>query len=515
VPVLLASALALIPPVYLVIRTSEAGPAFLELLADSRTWLLLANSAGLAFAVTFSAIAVALPVAWLTTRTDLAGRDLWATLAVLPLVIPTFVGGFVFVAAFGHGGLLQALLGETLGYTPPDIYGFTGSWIALTLFTYPYVLLPVRAALRRLDLTLEEAARSLGQSAWSVFWRVTVPQLRPAVTAGGLLVALYTLSEFGVVSLLRFDTFTRAIYIQYQGSFDRTIAAGFALVLVALSVSVLLLEGLFRGGARYHRSTPGAARTPRPVRLGRWAWAAQGYVGGVLAIALVLPVAVLVYWLLRGLDQGLVFRHGAQAITSSLLASGLAAGATGLAAVPVALLLVRYPSRLAALVERAVYSGFALPGITIALALVFVAARYATPVYQTLGLLIVAYLVRFLPEAVGSTRASLLQVNPRLEEAARCLGRSPLQAFATITLPLMLPGILVGMALAFLSTMKELPVTLLLAPTGFRTLATNIWSGASEGLFAEAALGSLVLIGLSALALPLANPERWTRGHDA
>lgn len=508
VPALLAAALALIPPVYLVLRASEAGAAFLGLLVHPRTFELLLNSVGLTVAVTASAIAIAVPLAWLTARTDLPGRDIWSALATLPLVIPTFVGGFVVIAAFGHGGLLQQLFGN-LGYRPPDVYGFWGAWLALTFFTYPYVLLPVRAALRKLDPSLEDAARSLGCRLWEVFWSVTLPQLRPAVTAGALLVALYCLSEFGVVSLLRFDTFTRAIYLQYQGSFDRTLAAGLALVLVALTIAVLVVEARFRGGARYHRSTPGGSRSAGPVRLGRWLWPAQLFVACIVGLALVLPVGVLLYWLSRGVAQGVAFRQGGEAVMNSLMAGGLAAGAAALVAMPVAVFLVRYPSRLAPFVERAVYAGFALPGITIALALVFFAARYATPLYQTLGLLVVAYVVRFLPEAVGSVRASLLQVNPRLEEAARGLGRAPLDVFVSITLPLVLPGVLVGMALVFLTTMKELPVTLLLAPTGFRTLATTVWTGASEGLFAEAALGSLVLIVLSALPLPLIDPERW------
>ncbi len=171
------------------------------------------------------------------------------------------------------------------------------------------------------------------------------------------------------------------------------------------------------------------------------------------------------------------------------------------AALPVAILAVRYSGRLSSLLERATYIGFALPGIVIALALVFFGANYATPLYQTLGLLIFAYVILFLPQAVGATRSRLLQISPRLEEAARSLGSTPLQTLTKITLPLVRPGILAGAALVFLTTMKELPATLLLSPIGFKTLATSIWSATSEAFFARAAVPALLLILVSSVPM--------------
>ncbi|MBI4498101.1 MAG: iron ABC transporter permease [Chloroflexi bacterium] len=505
----------LLPLTYLVIRTAQAGADLWPLLLRARTLDLLARSIGLAGAVTLATIALAVPLAWLTVRTDLPGRRYWSTLAALPLVIPTYVGAFAFVAALGPRGLLQQLLAAPLGIERlPEIYGFPGAWLALTLFTYPYVLLTVQAALRGLDPALEEAARSLGQGAWATFWRVTFPQLRPAITVGGLLVALYTLSDFGVVSLLQFDTFTRAIYTHYRASFDRTLAAGFALLLVGLTALVLLLEARARGRVRYHRSTVGTVRPLRLLLLGRWTAPALLLVVGVVCFALVLPLGVLGFWLVRGLWLGASVQPVWQATLNSVIASGLAALVTVLAALPVAVLAVRYPGRLASLVERAAYAGFALPGIVIALALVFFATRLVTPLYQTLALLVLAYVIRFLPQAVGGARASLLQVNPRLEDAARGLGRSHAQALAAVTVPLVGPGLLAGAALVFLTTMKELPATLLLAPIGFRTLATAIWTGAAEGFFAEAALAAVLLIAVSALPLAVLAAGRGEMPSD-
>jgi iron(III) transport system permease protein len=171
------------------------------------------------------------------------------------------------------------------------------------------------------------------------------------------------------------------------------------------------------------------------------------------------------------------------------------------AALPLAILSVRHPGVITRLSERITYMGFALPGIAVALGLVFFGANYAPWLYQTLGLLVLAYVVLFLPAAVGPIRASLLQVSPNVEDAARSLGSSPARLLTSITVPLVRPGILAGAALVFLLVMKELPATLILSPIGFQTLATSVWSAASEAFFARAAAPALLLILVSSISL--------------
>ncbi len=235
------------------------------------------RSVGLAAAVTATGIAIAVPIAWLTTRTDLPGARAWATLATLPLVIPSYIGAYLFVSALGPSGALQDLL-EPLGVERlPSIYGFGGAWLVLTLFTYPVILLTVRAALARLDPQLEEAARAMGRTPLETFRTIVVPQLRPAIAAGGLLVALYVLSDFGAVSIMRFNSFTREIYITFTAGFDRTGAAALAVLLVAVTLAVLFLYSRARSRLHLHRASPGTARPVRPVPLGRWRWPALGF----------------------------------------------------------------------------------------------------------------------------------------------------------------------------------------------------------------------------------------------
>lgn len=499
---LVIATLAMLPLGYLIIRATGAGyDKILDILLRPKTHEIFLSSVALAASVTLASVVIGVLLAWLTVRTDLPGRKFWAVLTVLPLVIPSYVGAFTLVSAFGPKGIIQSWL-EPFGIDRlPSIYGFPGAFLALTLFSYPYVLLSVRAALRGLDPSLEEAARSLGRSQLRVFREITLPHLRPSILAGGLLVALYTLSDFGAVSMLRFDSFTRAIYLQYSASFDRSVAAVLALLLVALTLIILVFEKRMRGQARYYRSSSGAIRPARIVTLGRWRWPALVFCSLVTLGGLVTPLAVITFWLVRGTLAGETFDLRLDVVANSLIGSAAAGLMAMAAAIPIAILAIRFPGRVSSWLERSTYVGYALPGVVIALSLVFFGANYALFLYQTIFMLIFAYVVRFLPQAVGSTRASLLQVSPRLEEASRNLGRTPLQTLSSVTVPLIRPGLLTGIALVFLTAMKELPATLILGPTGFSTLATRIWDTTAEAFFTQASIPSLLLVMVSAIAV--------------
>lgn len=492
----------LLPAAYLIVRASGANAVQLrETLWSARSLQLLGATSLLTITVTAASVAIAVPLAWLTVRTDLPGRRAWAVAFSLPLVIPSYVGGYVFVAALGPRGLVQGWL-EPLGVQRlPSIYGFPGAWLVLTLFTYPYVFLSVRAALRRLDPSLEEAAMSLSRTQGFVFRHVILPQLRPSVIAGALLVALYVLHDFGAVSLMRFDTFTRAIYLEYAGSFDRTRAALLSMMLVGAVLIVLAAEARSRGRAAYYRSHAGAMRPVARMPLGPWRWPAVAACSVLVVLALGVPLAVIGYWTARGVASGEPLRFALDAAGNTLRASGIAAAAALVAAWPVSIVAVRYPSRLARLAERATFVGYALPGLVVALALVFFGARYVPAAYQTLGLLVFAYVVLFLPQAIGSLRGSMLQINPALEDAARSLGSGWVRTTTRVILPLVRPGVVAAVALVFLTAAKELPATLLLAPTGYATLATEVWGSTNAAAFGRAAIPALMLVALASVPL--------------
>jgi iron(III) transport system permease protein len=496
------AAVLLLSPSYLLLRTLGAGPEVWDLLIRTRVLEILGRTLLLVGVVTGASILLAIPLAWLTVRTDLPFKTVWSVATALPLVIPSYVAGFIVVVTLGPKGMLQGLMEGMFGLERlPDISGFPGAALTLTLLSYPYVLLTVRAAFLRSDPSLEEISRGLGRNPWATFFGVILPSLRPAIAAGGLLVALYALADFGAVSLLRFETFTWAIFLQYESALDRGLAAALSLVLIAIALTLVGGEAFTRGHWRYYRSGSGATRPHAPVRLGRWRWPALALCAAVVMASLVLPMSVLAYWVFRGVSAGEPLLLLWEAARNSVYVSAIAASACVAAALPRAALSVRFPGMLSGTLERIAYIGFALPGIAIALSLVFFGANYAPLLYQTTGLLVLGYVVLFVSAAVGAVRSSFLQVSPNVEEAARGLGRTPLGVFASVTLPLVRPGIVSGAALVFLLTMKELPATLILSPIGFQTLATSIWSAASEAFFAQAAAPALLLILTSSIPL--------------
>lgn len=506
-----AIAIAL-PLLYLVIRTAGVGAEELwELVSRPRTIEVFLNSAAMAAVVTLLSALIAVPLAFLTLRTDLPWRKFWLIATTLPLAVPSYVGSFTLIATFGSRGSLLQLLLEPLGVEElPSIYGFPGVVLALTLFTYPYLLLSVRSGLQGIDPTLEEAALSLGKSPQATFFQVLLPQLRPSLVAGGLLVGLYSLRDFGTPSLMRFDAFTRVIFLQYKGSFNRNSAAALSLVLVGLVLLILWLENQARSRAAYYSRNSAVSRKPKIVKLGVWKLPALVFCSFIVGLSLALPLGVTLFWLVRGLTLNATIPNLFSAALNSIWASSLAAIVATLFALPLAILSVRFPGRITGAIERTTYISFGLPGIVIALSLVFFGANYLPWLYQTLPMLVFAYLVLFLPQSVGSVRSSLLQVNPQLEESARSLGKTPWQTVRQITFPLVRSGILTGLMLVFLTAIKELPATLLLAPIGFQTLAVTIWQATENVDFTEAAASSLamLLVSIAATLLLLKQEAR-------
>ena len=490
-----------LPLAHLLIRAGGADDP-VALLVSGRVLRFMSGTLRLALAVTAVTLLLGVGLAWLVERTDVPGRRLLGAAAALPLVVPTYVGALALKAAFGPAGLVVEV---------PGLVGFWGATLALGLSTYPYVYLLARATLATADPALEEAAQALGDRPPAIFRRVVLPQLRPAAAAGGLLSFLYVLSDFGAVSILQYDTLTRGIFLEYRSlTGDRGPAAVLGVALVGLTLGAIACERLLRGRPVVTRSVAGTS-PPRLVALGRWRVPAAAAALLVLAAGVLLPVGVVLYWATAGSSGDQAGAVLARAAATSVWLSAGAALVAVVLAVPVAVLGVRHRSRFSRLVETCSYAGYALPGLVIGLALVFFASRYAPALYQTTSLVVVAYVIRFLPEALGAVRSSLSRVDPALEEAARSLGRRPLAVAATVTLPLVRPGLLAGGALVFLTAMKELPATLLLRPAGTDTLAVRVWTGASEGLYAQAAPAALLVVAVSALVLWPLRPGRMGR----
>ncbi|WP_249678115.1 ABC transporter permease [Pseudomonas abieticivorans] len=485
-PVLFLVALSLLPLLYVGIKAWDAGWQLAwHLLWRPYVLRLMINTLLLMCGVTVACAVVGLSLAWLLERSNLAGRRVWGVILCLPFAVPAFVSGFTWVSL------------------SPRFEGLGGAILVMTLSKYPLIFLPVAATLRNLDNSVEEAARTLGQNRWGVFFRITLPMLWPSILGGSLLIALHMLVEFGALSILGLQTFTTAIYQQFELEFSNANAAMLSAVLLFMCLLLLWLELRVRGTSRHVRIGQGVARRAPVVRLGALGPLGQFYCLALAVLGSGIPLAMLGYWLVKGSSAAFPVAAISQALLSSLsLALGGAALCLALA-LPVGLLVVRYKGRLAIWAERLPYLLHALPGLVIALTLVFFALHYVPVMYQTTGLLLLAYALLFLPLAQAPVRTALNKASPQLEEAARTLGASSFGAFCRVTLPIIFPALAAAFALVFLDAMKELTATLLLSPTGMSTLATEVWAHTANMEFAAAAPYAALLILISGLPVYL------------
>ncbi|WP_200845918.1 ABC transporter permease [Mycolicibacterium vanbaalenii] len=492
IPAALVAAGTLIPLVYLAARALERGwPFVIEELVQPRTAALVGRSLLLVVVVTAACVVLGVGLAVLVTRTDIRARRALAVTLTLPLAMPSYLLAYLWVSAF------------------PGIAGFWGACLVLTLVSYPLVLLTTMAALARVDPAQEEVARSLGLGGFAVLFRVTLRQARAAIAAGALLVGLYVLSDFGAVAAMRFEAFTWVIYGAYRSGFNPARAAVLSLVLMAFAVALVLAESRARGRAASSRIGGGAPR-PAPLnRLGAWNWVALLVPVAVLTAAIVVPSVTLADWLLTAGPRWDV-AEWFSALGSTVWLSVAAAVASTAAALPLGVLAARHRDRATRTLEGVSYVAHGLPAIVIAISMVSLGVLLLRPIYQREPLLILAYTVLFVPLAIGSVRTAVEAVPARLEEVARSLGRTPQRAFGAVTARIALPGIAAGAALVLLTCMKELPVTLLLHPTGTDTLATRLWNYSTVSDYAAAAPYAAALLVFA--AVPTAILGLWSTG---
>lgn len=496
---LLGVGLLILPPL-LYLAGSAIRPGTLGSLSPGSLITLAGKSLSLAAFSTIWAMLLALPLAWLVVRTDLPFRDLCRLLAVIPLAIPSYIGALTYIALLGPVGTLNTWI-SALTDSPQqwmNIYGYWGGVFVLGLFTYPYIFLLVAGALESTNPAIEETARSLGEGPLGVFRRVTLPMLRPNILAGGLLAFLYALSDFGSLSLLRVHVFTTEIYHQLNTRFDQSAAAMLSFVLVLITLAVLVGQRILLGRRSYVTVT-GTARVARPIPLGRWRWPAFALAGGILGLSVLLPIGVLLSQARSAGRFAEVFQEQWRFFTNSLWTAGLAATVAMVIGLLVAYTAQRAKGRIGAGLSGTVQIGYAIPGTVLGLSLILLYNTYFPWLYGTVGVLVLAYLIRFLTQSMQGVEAALRGINPHLEEAGRSLAASPGAVLRRILAPLVRPTLLAVWALVFISSMKELDATLLLRPAGFDTLPVRVYIHTVEAEYAKAAVLSLLLIAFTAM----------------
>jgi|TARA_Y100001968_G_scaffold92689_2_gene83325 iron(III) transport system permease protein len=478
---LLIALMALLPVGVLFSLAQDSAQLF-----DTHNLRVLGNTVSLVVLTIIGSVLIGVPLAFLTAYVQMPFKRFWLILLAAPLALPSYIGAFAMYFSFGRGGEIENIL----GITTPSISGLWGSALVMSLYTYPFVMMTTRSSLLSLDASLVNAARTLGLSLGASLWRVVLPRVVNSVAAGALLAALYALSDFGTPAIMGFDTFTRVIFVEYN-AFGLSQAAMLSLQLMVIVGLILFIESRISGASE----RPGRHLSLFP---GRWQRNLMLLATmPIVLLAIVLPLAIFTLWLIREGTGGFVLSYAWNSAHASFIAAVVAV----LLAIPVAHAAIA--GKAGRVMERITYFGFGVPGIVMGTALVYVGLKYLPALYQTLSLLVMAYVLRFIPLAVGSVRSTAENIDSGLVKAARVLGASPREAFMRITLPLTLRGMIAGAALVFLEAMRELPATLMLGPTGFETLATYMWRVYEAGYFGRAAVPGLLLVLLSGVGLIL------------
>lgn len=480
------------------------------------------NTLWLMFWVAIGVTVTGVATAWLTTLCRFPGRGFFEWALILPLAVPAYVMAYAYTDFLQFTGPVQTWLRAYFGWGPreywfPEVRSIGGAAAIFSFAFYPYVYLLARAAFLEQAAGMIEAGRSLGYGPWGSFFRLALPLARPGIAAGVTLALMETLADFGTVTYFALPTFTTGIYRAWLSLGDRAAAAQLAAALLGFVVLVLLVERVSRGRARFDERSVRRRLIPRRLH----GLPALGAVVACLAplmIGFVLPAAILLDLSLSGGD----FHFGARyfrLVANSVSVSAL----TAVCAVALALLMA-YAARssgnaIALVAHRLASLGYAVPGAVIAVGILIPVTRLdhalsgwlqswfgiSTGLILTGGIaaLVYAYLVRFIAVALQSVEAGLTKVTPSMDDAARSLGSTPLATLVRVHIPLLMPSVLIAALMVFVDVMKELPVTFMMRPFNFDTLAVHAYNLASDERLSELAAPALTIVAVGVVPLVL------------
>ena len=491
---------ACIPVIYTVYRGIQAiGSTY----APNLTFLVTLSGNTIGYGLLAAGIAgfIGTAQALLLERTNIRLRQFLRILVCMPFVIPPYIGALCFLAFLRPHGILEKWLVShgvvVFGQLPFNaLFGVLGSACVLGMCLSPYVYFPVSATIHQASGHYDEMAKLHGVDFWRRQFTITLPKLAPAFGGGMMLVLLYALADFGVPALLRLPTFSTAIYARFAGDVDRAGAALLSMPLMAITVALLLTQDrLFgHGVTQVSRSwTP-----PREIQLGKYAGISYAAIGTTILLAIGIPVGMLLYWIVSPMspaEQSSVVPMATlanitiQTIGFSLVVSGLV-----ISAAVVCARVLRQGGFWGYAFARIAQTGYALPGVVVALSIVLVSTRVLPVHLGGLIPLALALFIRFIPQAIQGIDVAMLQITPTIEDAGRSMGHTVYRVLRHLIVPLSAPGIQTTWALIFLGLLKELPATLILRPAGFDTLAVRVWMPTSDGFTAAAAMPALIII---------------------
>ena len=482
-----------LPLIYLIVKISFEFSLFFDFIFNKTIFKLSLNTVLLIVLVVLFSVLISLPLAFLNVRSNLPFAKQLTSISVLPIALPSYVMATTQIEIWSKNGWVHNFLKLFFEMKDfPSFYGLIGSVFVLSLITYPYVYIGLSAMFRRFDYQMIDASRTLGNGRIKTFRKIIFPLVSPTVVAGSLLVALYVLSDFGAVSLLRFNTFTIAIFNRMYNSISNYGVLEISLLAILFCFVILYIESKTKNEARYFSNSN--LSDYKRIDLGIWRWILFPITLLPLCFGFILPIAVLVYWLIIGMGEDLGFSQVIKPAINTIVISSVSALFITLVSIPILISVKKRIKFFSFFIDKVSYIGLSLPGVIVSMSLVFFCINYFDYIYQTFIVLILGYFISFLPAALGPIRSSMAQIDPKLQDASYTLGAGKISTYYNVIVKLSSPGFIYGAVLVFILCLKELPATLILSPIGFQTLATQIWSFASEAFFIKTALASIVLV---------------------
>ena len=519
----LVAAICLLPMIAVAIAAFIGGTGTVSQLLSSVLPRYVGNTALLVVLVSIGTLCLGVGAAWLVTMTRFPGVRLFEIALVLPLAFPSYVLAYAYTHILDHPGIVQSTLRDVMGWGPrdywfPEVRSLGGAAFMLVLVLYPYVYLLARASFLQQSGTTFLAARALGSSAWSAFFRVSLPLARPAIAGGVLLAVMETIADFGTVAYFGVQTFATGIYTSWFTLADRGGAAQLALCLLSFALLLAMLERIQRGRAKYSDAARGGQEKTQLQLHGVHAFTAFALCSIPVLLGCLLPVVVL-FNMGLGSEQDLLSSRYLAFIKNSLTLAGIAAVVTVCAAVTVGFFQRMQPGRFSSSTAYIARLGYAVPGGVVAVGLLVPFAAFDNAldawmrstfdistgllVTGSIWLLIIAYLVRFSAAALGAYEGGQALVHANMDAASRSLGQTPWGTLRRVHLPILTPSLLTALLIVFVDVMKELPATLIMRPFNHDTLAVQAYRLASDERLDGAAVPSLVIVAIGLLPVIL------------
>jgi iron(III) transport system permease protein len=467
----------------------------------------LRNSLFVSALATIFSLIIGIPFGFFTSRFHLPGKSLIKTLSTLPLILPTFIGAEAWILLLGRNGLLSNLFHQ-IGITIPTIYGWQGIVLVFTLQFFPYVFLMVSASINSIDSSLEESARNLGANNWRVFRTVTLPIVTPSIFAGALIVFYLSIENFGVPTLIGEDY--RVLAVQAYNEFisemggNPSMAGSISMVLVSITLLVTIVQKYWVERKSYAMSS---LRPPEIKRLKPFPTFCIWFFCFSLVFLSLFPFLVVIVSSVTK-TQGPVMYYGqfslknlANAIqvaprpifNSFFLATAatLIGMAFGLA---VSYLVVRRRGPVTYLLDILIMLPLIIAGTVLGIALAVTYNKGRVILTGTWMILVLAYFIRKVPFSIKTTSSILQQIDASIEEASINLGVPPLRSFLKVIVPVMLPGIMAGAIIMWVTTLAELSSTIVLYYGPWTTMTVQIFQYVGSGDFGPASAYGTILI---------------------